>query len=65
MQEVIITVDENASVTVEAKGVVGSGCAALTKAIEQDLGVVTTDVKKAEYHQQARQTVGQQAKAGR
>lgn len=62
-QEIIIEVGEDASVTVESKGVVGQGCAALTKAIEQAIGTTTADLKKPEYHAAVSQA--QQAKAGR
>ena len=55
-QQVIVTVDESGEVRVEAKGVVGSGCSALTKAIEQAIGTTTGDAKKPEFHQQTPNT---------
>ena len=61
MQTVIVNIDADGEVKVEAQGVVGSGCAALTKAIEQSLGATTGDVKKPEYFQQ--QSQGQKANA--
>ena len=45
--EIVIT--EEGETTVETKGVKGSGCQALTKAIEAALGSTTGDVKKPEY----------------
>jgi hypothetical protein len=61
MQTVIVKVDEDAKVTVEAQGVVGQGCEALTAAIEQALGTRSGDVKKPEFHQGQKQG---QAQAG-
>ena len=52
-KEIHVRISEAGDVKVEAKGVVGNGCAALTKAIEQALGTTTGDVKKPEFHQQA------------
>ena len=60
--EVVIDADGNASV--EAKGVRGQGCAALTKAIEASLGTTTGDVKKPEFHQQAAAHEQRRATAG-
>lgn len=53
MAEVIIDIGADGTVKIESKGVVGQGCGALTKAIEGALGQTTSDVKKAEYFQQA------------
>lgn len=55
MQQVIVTVDETGEVKVEAKGITGSGCKALTEAIERAIGTVSGDVKKPEFTQQANQ----------
>lgn len=54
MQQVIVNIDAQGNTTVEAKGVQGSGCAALTRAIEEALGKTVTDQKKAEFFQQQR-----------
>jgi hypothetical protein len=62
MQEVIVTIDAEGDTKVEAKGVVGSDCAALTRAIEQALGSTVSDVKKPEFYQQ--QKAGQRAGQG-
>jgi hypothetical protein len=59
MQQVIVTVDEMGEITVESKGVIGSGCKALTEAIEKALGETTGDVKKPEFYQQAKQVARQ------
>lgn len=61
MEKVIVKVGPKGEITVEAQGVVGPGCAQLTKAIEQGLGRVTGDVKRPEFYQQQQQ----QQKAGR
>lgn len=54
-EQVIVTVSPQGEVTVEAAGVIGKGCEALTKPFEQALGTVKSDQKKPEYHQQASQ----------
>ncbi len=53
MSQVIVTITPDGHSTVEAKGVRGSGCQALTREIEKALGVNTGDNKTAEFHQQA------------
>lgn len=55
MQQVIVTVDETGEVKVEAKGVKGRGCKALTDAIERAIGDVTGDRQTPEFTQQASQ----------
>lgn len=57
MPQVIVNIDAAGDAKVEAGGVTGSGCSALTRAIEQALGHTTADQKKPEFFQQ------QQAKA--
>lgn len=59
-QEIIVKIDADANVTVEAKGIKGSGCLQATEAIEKALGTATDRRKTSEYHQKA--TLGQQAK---
>ena len=58
--EVVIAAD--GSVSVETKGVVGAGCEALSKAIEDAIGSTVANTRKPEFHHAAPQ--GQQAKAG-
>jgi alcohol dehydrogenase class IV len=52
MQTVNVIIDAEGNVKVDAQGVQGTGCQALTKAIEDSLGRVTADQKKPEYFQQ-------------
>lgn len=52
MAVIIVTVDPEGNVQVEAGKVTGPGCAALTAAIERAIGTTTKDVKKPEYVQQ-------------
>ncbi len=59
MPQVIVTISEEGDVKVEAKGVTGTGCKALTKAIEDSLGTVKSDQAKPEMFVQG----VQQAKA--
>lgn len=49
-EEIIVQITPGGEVEIEVSGVVGSGCAALTKALEESLGVTTSDEKKAEFH---------------
>lgn len=60
MEHVFVNISPTGDVKVEAKGVTGAGCAALTKAIEESIGKTTGDVKKPEFYQveQARARAG-------
>lgn len=58
-QQVIVDISESGEVTVEAVGCRGTGCAALTQAIERAIGQTVADVKKPEFTQQ--QNAQQQA----
>jgi hypothetical protein len=51
-QAITVTIDAEGNVKVEANGVTGSGCAALTKEIERALGTTTGDSKKPEWFNQ-------------
>lgn len=53
MKKLIITIDSDAKATVEADGYKGKGCAVDSKVIQDALGIVTKDVKKPEYSQDA------------
>lgn len=61
MAKIIVTVEESGDVKVSAEGIVGTGCKALTAAIERAIGTVTGDVKKPEFVQQVKQTKQQGA----
>lgn len=50
---IIVDIDENGDVKIEADGVTGSGCQELTADLEKALGAVEQDVKKPEFHQGA------------
>jgi Protein of unknown function (DUF2997) len=56
-----VTVSPQGEVTVQTKGYAGADCLAASKYLEQALGLATTDVKTAEFHQpaQAEQRVNQ------
>lgn len=54
-ETVIVTVSLTGETKVEATNVVGSGCQALTKGIEQALGATTGDKRKPEFLQSAKQ----------
>lgn len=62
MQTVIVDISPEGEVAVAAEGVKGSGCQALTRAIEAALGTTVGDVKKPEFFQQA--PAAQSAQAG-
>ena len=53
MEQIIVTVNIEAEVTVEVKGHPGPGCKALTREIEQALGETTSDEPTRELHQTA------------
>jgi hypothetical protein len=55
-KEIHITIPLDGPVKIDVQGDCGSGCADLTRAIEQDLGSVASDVKKPEYTQRATST---------
>jgi hypothetical protein len=49
MPQVIITITADGQSKVEAKGVRGAGCQALTRDIEKALGTTAADTKTAEF----------------
>ncbi len=60
MKQIIIAVDFEGNIQVEAIGYKGALCSKATEAIERALGTVTRKTPKPEYYQQNQQT----AKAG-
>lgn len=54
-ERVIVTISPTGKVLVEADGVIGSGCEALTQAMRDGLGETVEEQKKPEYY--ARQAV--------
>ena len=63
MEQIIVTIDPEAAVKVEVKGVAGSDCAKLTEDLEKALGETTEDTKTHEYHKQAKTDVHAQHNA--
>jgi len=63
-ERVIVTVGADGEIRVEADGVVGRGCEALTAAFEEGLGSKTSDQKKPDWYKTAAQP-NQQAAGGR
>ena len=51
--EIEIVVSADGTVTVEAKGVVGTGCLDLTRALEEALGSVESRSCKVDFYEQA------------
>jgi hypothetical protein len=51
-EEILIEIDVDGTVKVEVKGVVGTGCEALTAELLDALGEVTSDERKPEYERQ-------------
>lgn len=49
MPEILVTIRPDGSTKIDVQGACGPSCADLTRAIEQALGSVTSDVKKSEY----------------
>jgi hypothetical protein len=58
-----IIVSTTGEFTIEGVGFKGAGCEKATKFLEEALGVVSTKVKKPEFHQQA--VVQKQQQLGR
>ena len=58
-----IVVSTTGEFTIEGVGFKGAGCEKATKFLEEALGVVSTKVKKPEFHQQA--VVQKQQQLGR
>lgn len=50
MKSIEVIVTEESEISVEALGIKGKGCSALTKFIEEALGEVTSSKKKPEYY---------------
>lgn len=60
-EQVIVTISPDGDLTVEADGVIGKGCDALTKPFEEGLGATTSDQRKPEYTRDAKQPNQQKA----
>jgi hypothetical protein len=55
MKTIDITVDKDGNTTVEANGFSGKDCSDATKIIEQAIGTIKEDRKKAEYYKPSTQ----------
>lgn len=53
MEKITIDIDEQGNVRVEGHGIVGQDCEALTRDLEEALGVVETRKRKPEYYRTA------------
>ena len=62
IEEIVIDIELDGTVTVEGKNFVGPECKQLTKALEEDLGVVTSVVEKPEMRQTKTKTVARTAR---
>jgi len=51
-ERVVVTISPTGKVQVEADGVIGSGCEALTQAMRDGLGETVEEQKKPEYYSQ-------------
>jgi hypothetical protein len=51
-KDIFFTIDENGEVKIEVKGAPGADCMALTKEIEEALGIVSDRQHTSEYYQQ-------------
>ncbi|HMK45212.1 MAG TPA: DUF2997 domain-containing protein [Methanocella sp.] len=55
MQELEVNIDREGNVTVKVKGVKGTGCTELTKALEESLGDVRDRKFASEYYEKPRE----------
>jgi hypothetical protein len=51
-KDIFFTIDDNGEVRIEVKGAPGADCTALTKEIEEALGIVSDRQYTGEYYQQ-------------
>ncbi len=58
LPEVTVTIKDDGTISVDVGGVKGTGCDALTKAIEEALGNVTAKQRKPEYNLKAETSHG-------
>lgn len=56
MHTIEIIVGPGGDTTISVKGIAGKGCRAVTRDLEQELGIVTSDVETAEAHATATAT---------
>jgi hypothetical protein len=49
-RKVTLLIDESGAVQIDVEGVKGKACTELTAEMEQALGMVASQTKKAEYH---------------
>ena len=57
--DVEVTVDKDGGISLDVQGVKGKGCENLTRALEKELGNVSSRKHKAGYHQKPRQHLQQ------
>ena len=57
MKSIVIEIDENAEITVEANGFKGKSCEKATAALIAAIGVPASTKKKPEYNQEEKRTV--------
>ena len=50
--DLYIRIDENGEVSIEVKGVDGPRCVLVTRELEEELGLVTEQVKHSEYYKE-------------
>ena len=65
MAQIVVDIDRDGQVQVQAQGVQGTGCQQLTRALEEALGTTTGDVKKPEFYQQQQASQGLNAGLGK
>lgn len=63
MEQIVVTINNEAEVTVEVTGHLGPGCKALTREIEKALGEVVKDEPTRELHQRAETAIRVQRRA--
>ena len=50
MKEMIVTIDENGSITIKTKGFEGEACLKETKKLEEELGIVSDRKRSPDFY---------------
>ena len=65
MQQIIVDIDTDGAIKIDAKGFTGTDCEEATQFLEAALGVITERQHKPEYRQQATRQQSHQQRLGK